>query len=179
MIIPTMAVSALAWINENLEPDETLFEWNSGDSTFWYADRAKQVYSVTDSSSLVTWLKEELFVREYDNVKILLAPEDSTLQEGYAISSTTSFKRYCYAIEQFPTRSFDWIIIDGYKREKCLPLAMQSIKYGGVIVMTETDVPEHLDAMNQMLSKALEFHHFKSVSTTQDKLTQTTVMRVV
>ena len=44
--------------------------------------------------------------------------------------------------------------------------------------MTETDTPEYLDAMNRHLTKAIEFYHFKGVSTTQDKLTQTTIMRL-
>jgi len=177
MIIPTMSISALAWINERITPDEVLFEWNSGDSTFWYAERVQQVYSVTELPTLAAWMKEEIYVREHDNIKIILAPEDATFEAKYALGNI-SVKRYCHVIEQFPTKAFDWIIIDGYKKELCLPLAASAIKRGGIIVMTDTDVLEHLDSMNQMLSKAIEFHHFKSVCTTEDRLTQTTIMRL-
>jgi len=174
-----MAISALRWLNENLDHKDTLFEWGTGDSTFWYAERVRKLYSVTDSVATASWVRDEIFVREFQNTEIILANKDAEDQEGYIVEPGKSMKRYCHSIERFPTRSFDCIIIDGYKREKCLPLAMQSIKHAGVIIMTETNIPEHLDSMNQMLTHAIEFHHIKDVSTTQDKLTQTTIMRVI
>ena len=179
MIIPTMAIGALRWLNENLDPKHTLFEWGTGDSTFWYAERVRKLYSVTDCRATASWVRDEIFVRQFQNTEIILAAKDVADQEGYIVEPGTSVKRYCHSIEQFPTRSFDCIVIDGYKREKCLPLAMQSIKHAGIIVMTETSIPEHLDSMNQMLTRAIEFHHIKGVSTTQDKMTQTTIMRVI
>jgi hypothetical protein len=176
--LPDMAEPALKWINENIRPSETLFEWGSGGSTFWFADRVKELYSVEHSLPFFSYVKEHYLYENYDNINMLFAPEDAQAHSKYKdYYDERSYKRYCESILAYPSRSFDWVIINGKARTVCLELAFSVIKYGGIIVVNDTDKIEYGTAVSKYRSKAIEVFDFKGFKMPFMRQGHTTIMR--
>lgn len=177
--MPDMAEPALVWINEHIEPADILFEWGSGGSTFWFADRVKRMYSVEHHPAFFRYVKEHYLYENYENIHLLYAPEDTKAHSKFIDPfDERSYKRYCEAIDSYPSRSFDWIIINGKARSVCLDLAISSVKRGGVIIMNDTNKLENKTAVNKYLSKISEIHEFKGYKLPYTRIGHTTIMRI-
>src|SRR5262245_58674086 len=51
--LPWLTHPAIEWLDSVIGPDDTVFEWGSGASTAWFAQRAKSVVSVEHDQ---TWI---------------------------------------------------------------------------------------------------------------------------
>lgn len=177
--MPDMAEPALAWINEHIEPADTLFEWGSGGSTFWFADRVKRIYCVEHHPAFFRYVKEHYLYENYENIHMLFAPEDIKPHSAFIDPfDERSYKRYCETIESYPSRSFDWIIINGKARSACLDASFSVIKHGGIIIMNDTNKIQHKSAVNKHLSKVSEVHEFKGYKLPYTHQGCTTIMRI-
>lgn len=177
--MPDIAEPALSWINENIHPTEILFEWGSGGSTFWFADRVKRIYSAEHQPAFFRYVKEHYLYENYDNIHMLFAPEDAQAYPKFKDAyDERSYKRYSESILAYPSRSFDWIIINGKARHACLDLAFSAVRHGGVIVMNDTDKLEYGSAVNQHRNKAVEVLEFKGYKMPFMHQGHTTIMRM-
>lgn len=177
--MPDMAEPALIWFNENVSHTDTLFEWGSGGSTFWFADRVKQVYSVEHHPSFFMYVKEHYLYENYDSIKMILALVDLKTDTRYLDAfDSQSYKRYCEAIDSFPSRSFDWIVINGKARPQCLKKAVSAIKPGGVIIVNDTNKHEIGSAVTNLKLKASETIEFKGHKLPYTNFCTTTILRM-
>ena len=180
--IPDMTVPALNWLNSNLDGGEQLFEWGAGASTFWFANRVAQVYSAEYFEAFYYYLKEYAESKGYENVDLILAKPDVIPQEGYIAKYSSaagqSFKRFCLSIENYPSGSFDVVVIDGRARTKCLDLAMRAVKRGGLIIFDDTERVEYRASLNKYISSFDFIKDFKGEKATTGKMSQTSIARV-
>lgn len=180
--VPDMTITAVNWMNENLTEDDLVFEWGSGASTFWFAKRAKHVYSVEYYSSFFYYIKEYKLDTDCENITLSLRAPDSKIVEGYIAKysqfADSSFYNFCHAIEDYPSRIFDWVIIDGRVRKKCLELAIKNTKRGGIIILDDTDLVEYSSAINPYLSDIEDIIDFKGQKATTGRMSQTTVIKL-
>ena len=178
-VMPDIAEPALTWINQHIEPTDTLFEWGSGGSTFWFADRVKQVYSVEHQLALFIYVKSHFLYEGYHNINMIYASEDTYPNAKYVDAfDDVSYRKYCETIHNYPSKSFDWVIINGKSRGACLELAVSSVKHGGVILINDTNKLENGAAVNNYRNKALEIFEFKGAKLPYSKQTHTTIMRM-
>ena len=92
-----------------------IFEWGSGNSTLFYANRAAGVVSIDDKSK---WTE---LVSGIANVQSVCCGPDS------------------YAEQILNYGVFDVIVIDGIRRLSCSKLAYRHLKPGGMIVLDNSD----------------------------------------
>jgi predicted O-methyltransferase YrrM len=177
-----MTVPALNWLNSNLDGGEQLFEWGSGASTFWFANRVAQVYSAEYFEAFYYYIKEYAESKGYENVDLILAKPDVIPQEGYIAKYSSaagqSFKRFCLSIENYPSSSFDVVVIDGRARTRCLDLAMRAVKRGGLIIFDDTERVEYRASLNKYISSFAFIKDFKGEKATTGKISQTSIARV-
>jgi hypothetical protein len=129
--IPWFTYPAIDFLDSVVQPEWSVFEYGSGNSTMWWAKRVRQIISVEDDAA---WYAEV----------IQQTPANSELQlrVGEAI--------YADAIKAYPDASFDVIVIDGSHRNACALAASSKVSPNGVIIFDNADGPE-FDAGQQHL----------------------------
>ena len=132
---PAIGESAQEFFATILRPDFTVFEWGSGGSTLWLAQRVAHVVTV---ENIPIW---QLEVGRYaqqaglDNIEYLLV----CWEKGEPITDAL-LDAYTETILQFPLESFDLIFSDGWgeARRRCAPLADSRLKPGGWLVADDS-----------------------------------------
>lgn len=98
---------------------QDIFEWGSGNSTLFWAKRARQVISIEDDSKWYEKVKSEAL----KNMKLNLVQEK---------------KEYIQSIGDF-NKSFDIIVIDAKYRQECAEIAPKYLKKSGFIIFDNSD----------------------------------------
>ena len=131
-------------------PKAHVLEWGSGASTLWLAKRAATVVSIEHDPEWADTLRPRL----PSNVELVCVPAQSALGAGNPTLSQKSgfegldFSAYVEAGRQVGG-TFDVIVIDGRAREACLPIALNKLEPGGVIIFDNVDRKRYREAIRE------------------------------
>lgn len=114
--IPWYTYPALAWLEQLDLSGADVFEYGSGNSTRWWAGRARSVSSVEDD--------EAWFAR--------IAP---TLRDEVTYRYVADPHEYVAAC----AGSYDVVVVDGSHRFDCAGRAVESVRPGGVVILDNAD----------------------------------------
>jgi predicted O-methyltransferase YrrM len=119
--LPWIPFSAIDVIERRIRPYWKVLEFGCGMSTVWFAARAGKVFSRDDNPA---WRDRALALlgSAADNVEIKVA---------------TGFD-YC-DLRMFPDRYFDFVLIDGLMKSKCIEAALPKIKHEGYMFLDNSD----------------------------------------
>lgn len=128
-----------------------VFEWGSGASTLWLAERAAEVHSVEHDPQWAALVQNEA------PAHVVVSSVPSTRpQPGQVVAGSRKrgfegldFTDYCAAIDAVPG-FFDLIVIDGRARETCLGAAITRLAPGGVIVFDNVDRKRYVAAIDSL-----------------------------
>lgn len=125
--MPWYTYPAIEYLRQLDLSGRTVFEYGSGNSTRFWADRAASVVSVEDDERWCEQLRADL----PDNCALLFEPD---------------LRRFVDSIRQYP-EGFDIIVVDGpargRTRQKCAAAALEHLKPGGLIILDNSDwLPE-------------------------------------
>jgi hypothetical protein len=122
------------WLTSRSHPVR-VFEYGSGASTLWLADRADEVYSVEHHRGFAEYIAPAL--RSIPKVTLYLvepvpdpAPKAPSRKEG---NEKLDFSDYVSAIDRVEGL-FDLIVVDGRARQTCLARASGRLADDGIIV---------------------------------------------
>ncbi|MGD8634003.1 MAG: hypothetical protein PVF85_10565 [Anaerolineales bacterium] len=130
--LPWYTYSAIHFLEERLNPDLRVFEFGSGNSTLWYSKRVKQVIAVESDPDWQTHIASQLT----DNNSVSLRE----IGHGYIHEP----KLY---------EPFDVVVIDGFERTECAPVAVKCLAEGGVIIWDDSDWEEHQSGYDYLTSQ--------------------------
>jgi hypothetical protein len=119
--IPWYTYPAIEFVRPRLRPTMRVFEFGSGNSTLWWADRVAAVMSVEHNPAWATKMAAQV----PPNVTYLHVP----LEPNGA---------YCRAAQSAPD-AFDIIVIDGRDRVNCAREGLASLRSDGVIIWDNSD----------------------------------------
>jgi len=145
--MPWIVNGAVEFMESNIKPTDHVFEWGSGGSTLWLAERVELVISVEHDKG---WYdKMEAIVP--DNVALLYVPPDNDVVNEYMSKSCDvlgkSFKDYATAIDDF-NPPFDWVLVDGRARVKCIEHAVN--KFDKFLLLDNSERAEYFEAFSLM-----------------------------
>ena len=112
-----------------------MFEYGSGSSTLWWAERTAIVHSVEHSSK---W-KEKIKGQIPENVTLLHRKPDEGYESSVLISGDT----------------YDVIILDGRNRDKCLGHSLKALSNRGVIIFDDSNWDKYQKKIRYL--RSLEF----------------------
>lgn len=119
--IPWVTYSFIDFIDERINKEHDVFEFGSGNSTLFYAGRAKSVVSVEHDRD---WFEKSLKLK-LPNVEMIQCDLES---EGeYSKSAVRTDKR------------FHVIIVDGRDRVNCCKEALEALTEDGVVVLDDSE----------------------------------------
>jgi predicted O-methyltransferase YrrM len=133
---PWLAPSAVAFLDETIQPTWNVFEFGSGASTAWFAQRVNMIESVENDAEWHHQVEERLQREGVCNCKLTW------------FESSEAFPEY---LETLPDASLDLAIVDGHEawpghRLECLKVARTKVKPGGLMVLDDSDRPEYRTA---------------------------------
>lgn len=139
----SLSDEAVSYLDHYIREDHIVFQWGTGPSTFWLADRAAKVYSVSHCNKKFHYYNFYKDSNYYDNVTLKLCYPDKVTDFNYVSKNPefteSSFKNFCNTIEDYPSKLFDIVVIEGGCKSKCLDLAIKNGKSKSMIVIEADD----------------------------------------
>ena len=139
---PWLVYSATAHIAP-LVSGRRIFEFGSGMSTLWFAERCQEVVSVESNPEWYSSIANQ--TRTRDNVRVIYAESKA----GYLASISQAGGK------------FDVILVDGLYRRECVQLARLYLNPNGMAIVDNTDADPELSETVKTLfgdSKIRSFH---------------------
>ena len=166
--MPWLPFVATNWLRTYLRPDMKVFEYGSGASTIFMAQRAGEVFTVEHDKQWHAVVSEALQQRDITNCVYQLR-EPSFDQEGPSTSSDdcvrtliadpserenpgVHFDSYIAAIDIHPVETFDLVLVDGRARLACMKQAIPKIKKGGYLMLDNANDGRLVDCLELMRS---------------------------
>jgi len=185
--IPWLTLKAIKWLEKNLKPNMTVFEYGSGGSTIFIAKRVSKIVSVEHDSFWYNKVLEVMKEKSIYNCKyILLEPDEGDFKSEYGYKSYTSqkreyrnknFRKYVQSIDRFEN-NFDVILIDGRARPSCIAHAIPKIRPGGYLILDDSQRKRYQPTISSLLSQYFrrDFIGFKPFNS--KNLGHTTVWKI-
>jgi hypothetical protein len=140
---PWFAPASLPVIDDLLEPGFQGFEWGTGRSTLWFAERVAHLTSVESDADWADrvrrWLDEMTPSGKVD-LRLIAIP----VRHDF---TTDQVAGYLAPISEFSDHHFDFIVVDGLFRRECLGAARPKLKPGGYLIVDNADLPEIAEAL--------------------------------
>ena len=144
--IPWVTYSFIDFIADRIQKDHTVFEFGSGNSTFYYAQRAQKVISVEHDKA---WY-EKVSATKPQNSEMIFCE----LEEGGAYS-------------KMPVQiglKFDIIIVDGRDRENCCYNSVSALSDEGVVILDDTECEMYAAAISFFKQQGFRELSFSGIS---------------
>ncbi len=144
--IPWVTYSFIDFIADRIRKEHIIFEFGSGNSTFYYAKRALKVVSVEHDKS---W---------FDKIS---ASKPSNSEMIFCELKTAG--DYC----KMPVsmgQKFDIIIVDGRDRVNCCYQSLAALNENGVLVLDDSEREKYSDAIVFLKGKGFKELSFSGIS---------------
>lgn len=163
--LPWITFAAIDFLKATLKPNMKIFEFGSGGSTLFFADRVSEVISVEHNREWYQKVQEKLTERKIENVKLsLVEPEKSKNRNAdysaplnYMSSSDEykdyTFEKYAKSIELYPDEYFDVIFVDGRARPSCIYHSLKKVKKPGIIILDNAEREYYTSKLNLKFNK--------------------------
>lgn len=126
--IPWMNYQVVDLLDQRLQPDLSLFEFGSGFSTRFYAQRVRQVRSV------------EYDRRWFDQVSRDVPANVTMLYREKDVNG-----HYCRSIRE-TGECYDVVIVDGRDRVNCVRQSLECLSDRGVLLLDDSERPDYEEA---------------------------------
>lgn len=155
--IPWLTYPAIHFLQERLNKDHCIFEFGSGNSTLWLAERSKQIVSI-----------------EYDaDYFDLLAPKLKEFVHIEYLQARPGMDYY----QQLNKRSekFDVVIIDGRERVLCALNCLGALSEQGVVVFDNSERERYREGIDFLKAQGFKHIDFRGLPPGSVRQSQTTV----
>lgn len=155
--VPWMNYAMLAFLDERLSKDFTVFEYGSGFSTDYFARNCRSVVSVEYNKE---WY-ERVRSSASENARLIFVPSDT---DG----------AYCRSIAKSGDE-FDVVVVDGDDRVNCLMQAINALSKRGIILLDVSARPEYYPGFAFMAANGFRRLTFWGLKPTDSCFHATTV----
>jgi hypothetical protein len=147
---PWYTPKANQFLEKKIKNINRIFEFGSGNSSIWFAERTKEYIAVENDSSWYTQVTKKLKEKNLINTNLLFVPPDKNKTDFdwekdwpyFKILKHSpdkpEFRHYMYTIDQYPDNHFDCIVIDGHERIGCLLHALPKLSENGMIIFDDS-----------------------------------------
>lgn len=127
--IPWLTYPAIDFLDSIVKKDWKVFEWGSGNSTLWWAERVSSVTAIEDDTDWYNEIKAQMPT----NVRLL---------------NITGQEEYSNAMSLGESEQFDVIVIDGSFRNECAIKCVERLSNSGIIIFDNSDGNEYDSSMS-------------------------------
>jgi hypothetical protein len=158
--IPLLPFVATQWLEAHLSPEMTVFEFGSGGSTLFLAQRVAHVFSVEHDAMWYAVVSAALALRHLTNVTFLLRkpqPIDKVPSPGAVMApheeSITDWEpgvrlnAYVETVDGCRDGSLDRVLVDGRARSACIARSLGKIRQRGFLMLDNSNEPAFGDCL--------------------------------
>jgi hypothetical protein len=127
---PWISQKAIRYLDEHLRTNMKVWEWGSGHSTAWLAERVGSLVSIEHHAGWSRMVSNRLQMRGLSNAQCRYVSETA---------AGTQAPAYVQAIADAPDASFDLIFIDGEHRMLCVGAGLPKLRPGGILLIDNTN----------------------------------------
>ena len=142
--IPWMNYAAIHFLDDRLSGDQSMFEYGSGNSTRWFAERVKTVTSVENHQGWYDYVKDTLPA----NVELKFQP--------------SGVPAYAQAIAN-NNASYDVVVVDADERVNCMLYAPEYLSERGVIILDDAQRDIYKEGVEGLLAKGFRVLDFQGI----------------
>jgi hypothetical protein len=128
---PWLTASANDLLSSLIKKSDVAFEWGSGRSTLWLAERVSELTSLEHKKIWFNRVSQKIKQKGVTNVNLIFV-ETTGNENGDSIP-------YVRAIETFAPNSLDFCLIDGIYRDACAMRALKRIKPSGFLILDNSN----------------------------------------
>ncbi len=123
--VPWLTRQAVGCLTQHLGPSQAGFEWGSGRSTAWLADRIRSLTSVESDPTWFARVQKLLRAKDIRNVALHFLDADSP--------------QYVALIDEEVDQSLDFVLVDGVseRRDSCALAAVPKVRPGGLLIVDD------------------------------------------
>ena len=163
--MPWMTFAAMRWLRAYLRPTMSVFEWGSGGSTLFFAERVARVVSVEYDAAWSSAVRARLQAEGRTNVTLRdLPPEPGPADRIYLSSDPQfagrNFRRYATSVLDHPDGAFDLVLVDGRARLGCVVSALPKLRRDGVLVLDNSEREDAAEACALLAGSGWSVRHF-------------------
>lgn len=155
--LPWMNYPVVAFLKERLNKDINIFEYGSGYSTRFYAQRVGTVTSLEYNQLWYNRIKDTL----PNNVTLIYQKSDIDGQ-------------YCRAIQQ-SKQKYELVIVDGDDRHNCMRVCIDSLTKNGVIILDDSQRAEYDEGILALEQSGFKRIHFEGLKPKGKHMDRTTI----
>ena len=152
--IPWLTYAAIHFIESRLNQSMDVYEFGSGNSTLWFANKVNKIISVEHDSDYFKFIQPKF--KNIKNTELVFAK----LEDNYT----------SHILET--NTKFDVVIVDGRKRVECAKNAIKALKDNGIIIWDDTARNKYSEGcayLHQQGFKSIDFNSLKPISTLQSQ----------
>lgn len=142
---PYIIKEAVMFLEGVIKPTDDIFEWGSGSSTIWMAERCALVISVEHDENWASLVKKTAIARRLPVHIHLICPLDPQV--------------YADTILLYD-RTWDLIYIDGRARQLCVDNAIELLAPGGFLVFDNTNKIRNQPSVQKINGLGWQVHRF-------------------
>lgn len=135
---PWIAQGAIRFCEASLTREMAGFEWGSGRSTAWFAQRLGSLTSIEHEPGWFKIVQEKLKSCGIRNVTYRHVPLNHPPHEPNR-PIYDPVPDYVAAVEQFRDGTLDFAVVDGHYRQACILAAIRKLKPGGLLLVDNTN----------------------------------------
>lgn len=134
---------AISYLDGQLRSGQQVFEWGSGGSTAWFAEKGTRVTSVEHNPE---WVEKVRGLGLDADVRAIPGTAAGAVEEPYLTHNLCAaenryFDDYIAAIDECPGGSLDVVVVDGMCRAECFRRAIPKVRPGGLLIIDDSDMP--------------------------------------
>ena len=156
--IPWMNFPVISFLEDRLQKDFTVFEYGSGYSTLFYAERVKFIRTIEYNKDWYKLIKERLPA----NAEIHFVEKDVDGEYCRSINSTDE--------------KYDVVVIDGRDRVNCLKQAVKKLTERGVLLLDDSQREKYEEGLKFAIKNGYSTLKFEGISSQAINLVSTTII---
>lgn len=120
---PWLTQKSVEFLEFWLKSADIGFEWGSGRSTIWFSKHVKKIISIEHNKNWYQKVNEDIILKKINNIEL-----------NY-IELEEKDNNYSNIINKFDDGFFDFVLVDGRKRDECVLSCLNKIKNGGILII--------------------------------------------
>ncbi|MGY6522405.1 MAG: class I SAM-dependent methyltransferase [Mongoliitalea sp.] len=149
--IPLITFEAIEYLKKLVHPKMKVFEYGSGGSTRFFAERVLEVHSVEHNEEWYRIVKEALVSKE--NLNLYLKTGCNVTKDSFDIISDEpedglDYREYTKVISNFADNYFDLVFVDGKARNACIQHALPKLKSNGILIVDNSNRRKLADSLD-------------------------------
>ena len=153
--LPWYTYPCIQTLESRLSPTSRVFEWGSGHSTLWFAQRVREIVTVEHDLRWVSELRRR-------------APAGARFIHHTAPQA--------YAGEILHHEPFDLIVVDGRYRPLCGRVAAAALTTGGVILWDDSQAPDYPPGRKLLRRQGFQEWTFSGYRPGSPRITSSTLL---